>query len=192
MDLTDSDTGSDEHGRTEVDHPELTDRQLKTLRLIERAPNASQSDLAEEFDVTRVTISRWLNDIPGFDWKRREEIASEILAGGEVRRLGEQEGTEHSGGLEEPEDTEEVAEAGDIGDSGGSGESGAPDDSGGLERLHRRLDAIERRIDQIEPNPEAASPGIGPELAHRVVHASMKSDLITEEEELRLLRELMD
>ena len=152
------DTPMDENGRNDVDQTELTEKQLKTLRLIEENPEASQSDIAEEFDVTRATISRWLNDIPGFGWTRRREIASEILNGSGIRETTEQE---------EPEVSEEFS------------------------AVRRKLDALERRIDQMETNPETDSPGIDPELAHKVVHASMSSDLITEEEELQLLRELM-
>jgi hypothetical protein len=33
--------------------------------------------------------------------------------------------------------------------------------------------------------------GIDPELAHKVVHACLNSDRISEEEELRLLKQLM-
>lgn len=156
-DESELDTKMDENGRTGVDYSGLTEKQLNTLRLIELDPDASQSDLAEEFEVTRATINRWLNDIPGFRWERRQGIAAEILNGSEI---GEREGSERSAGLE---------------------------------ALHERLDALERQIDQAEANhgPSSSSLGIDPELAHKVVHASMKSDLITEEEELHLLRELM-
>lgn len=148
----------DENGRNDVDHTELTEKQLKTLRLIEEKPEASQSDIAEEFDVTRATISRWVNDIPGFGWTRRQEIASEILNGSEIRETAEQE---------------------------------APEPSEELSALRQQLDTLEHRIDRMEATSETDTPGIDPELAHKVVHASMKSDLITEQEELRLLQELM-
>jgi transcriptional regulator with XRE-family HTH domain len=163
-DTPEPDRSMDENWRTDENHTELTEKQLKTLRLIERDPDASQSEIAEEFDVTRATISRWLNDIPGFRWGRRDEIASEILNGGEIPETD---------GTKDPET---------------DGSEGVE----GLGALHERLDALEERIERMDDSPAAESPGIGPELAHKVVHASMKSDLITEEEELQLLRELMD
>jgi len=210
-DVSVSEARADENGRRDVDRSELTERQVKTLRLIDEAPDASQSDLAEEFDVTRVTISRWLNDIPGFDWSRRREIASEILNGGDLRETTEQEQPEQPGegepsgasseqeqsgqssGREQPEQSNDREESGQSDERERSGQSAEP------ETLDRRLDTLERRVDeiettrddQIETTPDASSPGIGPELAHKVVHAAMTSDLIDEEEELRLLRELM-
>ncbi|PSQ07372.1 hypothetical protein BRC93_16325 [Halobacteriales archaeon QS_5_70_15] len=188
-----SEARADENGRRDVDRSELTERQLKTLRLIDEVPDASQSDLAEEFDVTRVTISRRLNDIPGFDWSRRREIASEILNGGDLRETNEQEQSGQSGGREQPEQSNDREGSGQSDERERSGQSAEP------ETLDRRLDALERRVDeiettpddQVETTPDASSPGIGPELAHKVVHAAMTSDLIDEEEELRLLRELM-
>jgi transcriptional regulator with XRE-family HTH domain len=185
-DASDSDTGVDENGRSDVDHSGLTDRQLETLRLIEESPEASQSDLAEAFDVTRVTISRWLNDIPGFDWKRRREIASEILNGGDIRETDERDRSDRSGEQERLERSDEQARP-------EQSDGQAPlDPSEELERLFRRLDTLERRIDGMEAPPEESSSGFDPELAHKIVHASMQSDRITEEEELQLLRELMD
>lgn len=58
---------------------ELSDRQTEILRLVLERPHASQGDLAADLDVSRVTVSRQLNDIPGFEWKRRGEQARRLL-----------------------------------------------------------------------------------------------------------------
>lgn len=52
------------------------------------------------------------------------------------------------------------------------------------------------RIDKIEAQLNATSPSgtespLDPELAHKVVHSCMKADYVSEEEELKLLRELL-
>ena len=158
---------TDQNGRSEGDHTELSEKQLRALRLIEEHPDASQGELAEEFDVTRATVSRWLNAIPEFEWPRREEHASEILNSGEI---------------------------------GGTDGRADPDR---FDEFDRRLDAIERRLDGLGAGDEAATDdetgagdeaarsGIDPELAHKVIHACMNSERVTEDEELRLLKELM-
>ncbi len=72
-----------------------------------------------------------------------------------------------------------------------AGRSG-PVPDGGLDDLSKRLDALERAVERLAARNREAEPlEIDPGLAHKVVHASMGSDLITEEEELRLLRALM-
>jgi transcriptional regulator with XRE-family HTH domain len=172
-DASEPEMETDQNGRREGDHTELSEKQLRALRLIEEHPDASQGELAEEFDVTRATVSRWLNAIPGFEWPRRAEHASEILNGGEIR------------------DTD------------------GPVDSERLGEFDRRLDAIERRLDGMVTGDElvtddegatdagmetgggTAHSGLDPELAHKVVHACLNSERITEDEELRLLKELM-
>ena len=166
-DASEPEMETDQNGRREGDHTELSEKQLRALRLIEEHPDASQGELAEEFDVTRATVSRWLNAIPGFEWPRRAEHASEILNGGEIR------GTD------------------------------GPVDSERLDEFDRRLDAIERRLDGMVTDDEGATDdgmesgggtahsGLDPELAHKVVHACLNSERISEDEELRLLKELM-
>jgi transcriptional regulator with XRE-family HTH domain len=182
------------------DYEGLTEGQVRALRLVERNPDAPQSDIAAEFDVTRATISRWLSDIPGFEWSRRAELATRILDDG-IPEADERTVSEESGS-EEP----------------GAEESGAGDrepdpgrESDRRDELDRRLGAIERRLERLENGSDAeadattetdtgagtdAGAGVGvggldPDLAHRVVHACLHSDRISEEEELRILKELL-
>lgn len=58
---------------------ELSQKQLRVLQAISEQPTAEQQVLAEEFDVTRSTISQWVNSIPGFEWQNRKEFVAEHL-----------------------------------------------------------------------------------------------------------------
>lgn len=165
----DEEPGDEDWSDGEDQHPDLSENQVRALRLVAENPDASQGDIAEEFDVTRVTVNRWLNDIPGFRWERRRELAPRILDGSDVAEAADREKPDRPEGRERP---------------------------GELEPLRERLEAMERRLDRMEADrsdltAERSGPGLDPELARKVVHASMKSDLITEEEELRLLEELI-
>lgn len=198
---SDSDAMANGDGRDGGPDADLTEGQLRALRLVAADPEASQREIAEEFDVTRATISRWLNDIEGFEWARRREDAALILNG---------DGGE--GSVDRAEPGIEASGAGSV-PATVSGTPPAENERSG--ELGRRLDAVEQRLDGLEAGaatraepgrepetraeperePEtgagSAASGIDPELAHRVVHACMNSDRITEEEELRLLRTLM-
>jgi len=170
-------TLADENGRSDEDYTDLSEKQLRTLRLIERNPEATQGELAAEFDVTRATVSRWLSDIDGFEWPRRLEHAARILNGDGIGETDERTGSEGSGsGATNPPG------------SGSDREHPARSDD-----FERRLDGIERRLDQLVAGSgtETGTAGIDPELAHKVVHACLNSDRISEEEELRVLKQLM-
>jgi len=58
-----------------------------------------------------------------------------------------------------------------------------------VDRLDERISRIEERLEDRSDGPVAAFDD--PELVHKVVHACMASDGITEEEELRILREIL-
>lgn len=187
-----------ENGRADADHPDLSEGQLRALRLIERTPDATQGEIAEEFDVTRATISRWLSDIPGFEWSRRGDLAPRILNGEPIGTAEEGTATGDSrvdgSGPDGP-----VAHESGV-DGSGTDEPGTGDgDPEPFAAFDRRLERVERRLDRLDTGAAAGTetdgntgtPGIGPDLAHKVVHACLRSDLLSEEEELRLLRELM-
>ena len=151
---TNAESGTDEDVPMNEAALELSRKQLDTLHLVEKRPDASQGELAEALGVTRATISRWLNDIPGFEWRRRREIAATLLNDEEME---------------------------------GPARADEPDP---ITDLSQRVDAIERRLDELADGTVTAA--IDPDLAHKVVHACMKSERITEQEELLLLRKLMN
>lgn len=147
-----TDPSSDVDATMDTDPSELdlTDRQLNALRLIRERPDASQADLADALDVTRPTVSRWVNEIPGFDWSRRREIADRLL-------------------------------------NGSSNTATMSSDTPTLTDLADRIDAIEADL----AAESAATGTIDPVLLHKVMHACLHSDRITEDEELQLLRTFM-
>lgn len=151
--MTDSDSTTTAAKRNGEDTPEstapaLSAKQRRALRLVRRNPEASQADIANELDVTRATVSRWLNDIPGFAWDERRAFVESL---------------------------DEGALATD------------PDDR--LADLEARLAALEDSRGNESDDGESILP---PDLAHRVVHACMASDRISEDEELAVLRALME
>lgn len=217
-----SENGPDAGPGPGVDRDDLSDKQLRTLRAVAAAPDCSQSELAEQFDVTRATISRWLNDIPGFEWSRRAEIAAAVIDDAD----GPNGGPEGAAATAAPDDTGDVAPAApgatdsastepepadadptadrtldpETTDGALAGDAATTDGAGAsLAALRDQVARIERRLDRLEADADGApdapdgdeSLPIDPDLAHRVVHACMRSDRIDEDEELRLLELFM-
>jgi hypothetical protein len=70
---TDSPPGSGE----DVALSELSRKQHETLRAIHERPTAIQEEIAAELDVSRATVSKRVNGIPGFDWEHRQRFVTE-------------------------------------------------------------------------------------------------------------------
>jgi transcriptional regulator with XRE-family HTH domain len=168
----------DVNGQGTVDAADLTEKQLRTLRLIAENPEATQGDLAERLDVTRATVSRWLSDIPAFEWTERQEFITTML-----------EDDENAEGTTPDEFVQ-------LDDRLAETEQSVPDDVGRseFERIDERLNEIEGRLERMQTGTDTETESthlvVGPELAHKVVHASISSDLLTKEEELQLLKDL--
>jgi hypothetical protein len=149
----------------------LSDRQRETLRIVHDNPEWSQVKVGDRLDVSRATVSRRLNDISGDD------------------EPGGDDG-----------DSDSAAVQSDAGEGGGT--AAATQDGGTttvaseetVTELDERLDAIETQIEAIDTDggtDSSEAPGLPPELAHKVVHACVHSDRITEAEELRLIEALL-
>lgn len=69
--------------RSLPDSEQLTSKQLDVLRAIGQRPHATQSELADQFDVSRATISQRVNAIDGFDWTERQEFVQAMFDGDE-------------------------------------------------------------------------------------------------------------
>ncbi len=182
--VTDTDDGStapnDSDG--ELADVSLSKKQRRTLRALYERPDASQGDLAEELDVTRATVSRRLNAIPGFEWSDRRAFAESVF-GGESQSTVEPEATETTEDTEtEPDEPDTKApEAVRTGTpNAGVGEA--------LADVEERLATIESRL--AAGAAESGAP-LPPELAHKVAHACMESDRLSEDEELAVLKALM-
>lgn len=153
---------------------DLTEKQRETLRLVHENPDASQADIAEALDVSRATVSRRLSDVPGFEWRDRETLTAELFD------------DDPGGGpdLGEGDDPESEDEQVDGEDEQAHGEDAAD----ALERFDERLTALEEHLEEAG---DGRSITLGPDLGHRVVHACMESDRISEAEELQLLEALL-
>jgi len=148
---------------------DLSPTQRETLRAITEHPTASQRDLAEVLDVTASTISNRVNSIDGFDWSEREAFAHAVLD-------GEESTTTDTGSSPQVVDT--------------------------VETVQSTVDQLSTQIEDLEGRMETVTDGSGatqaqsrvfddPELVHKVVHACMDSENISEDEELRILKSLL-
>jgi len=151
---------------------ELTVKQRKTARVVHEHPDASQAKIADELGVTRATVSRRLNEIPGFEWAERAAF-TEALFGERPEGGGEPE-TQSVPETETEREPERVT-------------------ADALSEFEQRLSAVETAVadDRAAEPSDAGAVTLPPELAHKVVHASMESDRISEAEELQLLEALL-
>jgi hypothetical protein len=62
-----------------VDVTDLSDKQRTALEAIAQRPEATQAELAEQFDVSRATICNWVNSIDSFDWEDRREFVQQAV-----------------------------------------------------------------------------------------------------------------
>jgi transcriptional regulator with XRE-family HTH domain len=145
----------------------LTDKQLETLRAIASNPEATQRELASELGVTAATISRRVNDIRGFEWGDRRAFATEVLD------------TVSDGQIPSIEEDDDVTQE---------------TDQSQLDELTDRVANIESQLAELSTDGEAvqATAFEDAELAHKIVHACMESERITEDEELRVLKTILE
>lgn len=151
-----------EHGSASITEP-----QREILRAVLDRPDASQRDLAADFDVSVSTINTRLNSIDGFYWERRQEFAESMLENGSSPR-----GDDDSSPAGRDDPTDGVA--------------------GAIEELSDEVAALSTRVAAIEDGLEeraagTGSPFGGPDLTARVVRACVRADDISEEEELQIL-----
>jgi transcriptional regulator with XRE-family HTH domain len=209
------------------DATELSKKQRETLELVARNPDATQRELAAEFGVTAATISRWVNDIPGFDWSDREAFVAEALDGGvddtaasdggasdaAVSDGGASDAAVPDGGASDAAGTNRDVAAGSDGtrddspgsDSGDPGDQPAPapgdpgdrptpaaGDSDPTSEDALEAESGDAAAGEVGGERDDAGPDrIDTELLHKVVHACMASERMTEEEEIRLLDHLL-
>ena len=188
----DNSTGSEEtDDQGEIDeevYPQLDDLPKKQRELIEAIaaqPEITQKELAEQFDVTRPTISRRVHKIEEFEWSDRKSFVEAVCDGSssaDVTMNGDSSETR-------------VTNASQT-NTGGSGTTGVDVTLEEIEDIHAELKHLNQRLANLEKSteePERSSESVfdDPELTHKIVHACIASDRITETEELRILKELM-
>ena len=188
----DTGTEADANSETEVtpdtgadgDEPypslsELTEKQRETLRAIAADPEATQTELASRLDVSAPTVSNRVNSIEGFDWSDRQAFVTALFE------------------TESPDSSESVAP-----------QAQATTQTQRVNELETRLDRVERQLDSLgddTPSKQTIADGSGsneerpevavfedPELVHKVIHACMDAETISEKEELQIVRALLE
>ena len=183
---TDSETMTDD---TPVRTPEeLSDKELAVLEVVAERPDATQEAVADVLGVSRATISKRASGIEGFDWQRRAAFVDRLFEDDvdTLTRGSAEDSTVSPSSLER-------TDARTDGDRRRTTESESAS-AGTVDHgeIVTRLDRIESRLDGVESR-EASGKGISdPTLAHKVVHACMKSDRVSEEEELRVISAVLN
>lgn len=145
------------------DLDELTNRQRRTLRAIYHYPKATQKEIAEKIDVTDATVSNRVNGIDGFDWQKREDFVGRLFRNDEMEANGN--GREDNPGAAETQPEEIVPK---------------------VDKLVDRVDSLENQLPDRPSPPQHVS--VNSDLASKMIHACMKSEHITGDEELEVAK----
>lgn len=161
---------------------DLSCAQREVLREVADDPTATQDTIGDRLGISGSTVSNRVKDIPGFDWRNRESFITDIMTdSGSTAVVSD-------GGVAQdvtPTESEEPTD------------SANEDMAGAISEIQSSLDQIETTLDSITDtssgNSQSNDPGIlqDPELVHRVVHACIESDAISEAEELEILRAVL-
>ncbi|MGB9932674.1 winged helix-turn-helix transcriptional regulator [Haloarcula amylolytica] len=203
---SDSSTASQSYPTPE----DLSSAEYETIQAIQQHPTASQRDLAEKLGVTASTVSNRVNGIDGFDWSNRETFANAVFSDEEPGSSTASDETDTQASDSEPP---ESAGMPDDADGRVSGPDTASDDGdhslsesataagevnttlttfqSTVEELSAQLAELEGQVETVTDGGGSPQPFQDPELVHKVVHACMDSDKISEEEELRILDSLL-
>lgn len=144
------------------DPDDLSEKQLETLRVIYTHPEATQRDIADLLDVSGATISNRVNSIEEFDWEDRRSFAQEIF---------DTDGGPQVNGQDHMKSNETESKA--I-----------------VEQMDKRITTVEQQVDELKASDQESAALENIELKHKIVHACLKSETISEDEELQILQEL--
>lgn len=166
---TSSEDGDDEQSEATVDPTppsldSLSEAQRSVLEAIRDRPHATQRELADEFDVSRATISQRVNAIEGFEWRNRQSFVQQLFS-----TMGDSTASNTSTPDESPL-ADEMATLQDQLDIL----------TEEIERLTERVATLEERVGE--------TPLEDPDLRSRMIHACLHADELSEEEELRIIR----
>ena len=191
---TDQTTQREKHSVPNIS--ELTEKQRETLESIQEKPTATQAELAEELGIASATINQRVNSIDGFDWSDRHTFIETLFSNGETTTSEPQETTvEDVSNSPTSATTETTMVNSNMKDERNSIDGVNPDSSTEqYENISGRIDELCSQIETLEQQIETKSSSTGfsdPELAHKVVHACMKSDNITDEEEIQILKNIL-
>ena len=186
---------------------ELSEKQKEVLEMIAAQPDATQRELGDKLGVSGATVSNRANSIDGFDWSERREFVEQVLETDAEETLTENpEETHEETSDETPDERFENANETslEVRNDGGTNtmpaesrtEENDTDLAESIERLEEQISDLEARLE--DDVGERASDGQqdsafdDSELVHKIVHACMNSDRITEEEELLIIETILD
>lgn len=144
-------TGSNDDA--DLDLERVTERQERVLRAIYERPNATQAELADDFDVTAATISQRVNAIDEFDWSRRREIVDSLFDDSEFEGVPEPESAGSESETDPPQPRSESSTGPDAAEPGADAPGPAPDVAG------PDSPAPEAEADTADSAPDATEPG---------------------------------
>lgn len=202
-DETDEIDGESNETDTEGEYSSLDVPSAKHRALLEAVaarPAATQADLAEELEVTKATISRWASEIPGFEWRERDSFVAAVADDGhELDMTHSTADTDSDADTNTGSDTDSDTNT-DTTETAQT--TAATDDAAAtvavselkaeLSDLAERVSALEAVGDSAEESAAHESGFEDPELVHKIAHACLESERISEAEELRILKRLLN
>ncbi|WP_435362710.1 sigma factor-like helix-turn-helix DNA-binding protein [Haloarchaeobius sp. DYHT-AS-18] len=166
---------------TEPSLDELSAKQREVLTAVAAQPTATQQEIGDRLDVTGATVSNRVNSIEGFDWSERESFVDAVFderPSTAVPMTGESTTTETN--QTESHATDEEATVADA----------TTDVESALERIEARLADLEAARGQTETNSHSVFED--PALVHKVIHACMDAETISKDEELQVIKGLLE
>ena len=214
-------TGDERQSSSSADvslEPEdVTEKQLETFREIHRHPDATQAELAETLGVSSATINQRVNAIDEFDWSNRREFVRSLFDSEPDGHAddGLSSGADQSDSTpdantvrDDPPATNPGANEDELGDAGSRNDimtrsnrtESSPSEprsitDESLDSFTDQLAQLDRRLERLETHlsaePSCSDLRSDPELAHKIAHACLTADHISEEEELRIMKAMM-
>lgn len=197
-----SDESADDRHAQHVSIPdisELTEKQLETMQAIRERPTATQAELADELGVTSATINQRVNSISGFDWSNRHVFVEKLFY-----RAGLSNEYETETSVDSRTETSNSTETSTVSSENtasmmdhDTSRSNTDDElanqqyedlSSQVDKLSEQLEALEQRVETQSSSASFSDPA----LAHKVIHACVTSDQISEEEELRIIENIIE
>jgi DNA-binding CsgD family transcriptional regulator len=164
---------------------DLSERQREVLAEIAARPTATQAEIGDRLDVSRATVSNRVNGVDGFEWSDRESFVEHVFEDEAPSPVVAGDGGPTAG----------AASAGSGETDGTQTPPGEGSDSAGtVADVEETLARLEARVHELEETLEGGTDDSAfedPELVHKIVHACVNSEAISEAEELRILRELV-
>lgn len=182
--VDDSTTGESTTDTVSDGYPEpsdLSEKQREVLAVVAAEPTATQEEIGERVGVSRATVNKRVNGIEGFEWSERESFVDAVFDDPPAPSVT----TDGGSATETPAtDTRETAPP----------EAGADEQTPVRADIEDTLGALQKRVAALEAARDdgEASAFDDPDLVHKVVHACMDAETISEDEELRILQALLE